>query len=178
MRPTHLNYKYFPGPIIKYQTSSDAAYTQVPTHLILRTVTSSITTYTIQFEFKGYDGATLMLRNMTDSMTSNSGYLIRIGGNIFAKSYISVLDSGQPKHSMLIHGLCSNTVYKPFWVRWTCGQTNDNTIEVGRGTEVGKNIFLSWTNQDDMCVNAVSIATVMKTSTVYQGSWRFKRGMF
>ncbi|XP_053408183.1 uncharacterized protein LOC123559963 [Mercenaria mercenaria] len=162
------------GPFIKYRTSSDELYKQVPKSIIETIKDGSITTFTIKFEFKGYDGASVLLNQITD-VQLNDGYTIHIGGNISPKSSISKKGSDNPEHSTFIPNLCDENEYKQFWIRWTSGKSDGDLIEVGRGSDIGRNMFMQWSDPDGISASSVSVATITKTSAVYQGYWRFQK---
>ncbi|XP_053408178.1 uncharacterized protein LOC123560994 isoform X2 [Mercenaria mercenaria] len=161
------------GNFIKYRTSSDEQDKQVPKSIIEKITDGSITTYSMKFEFKGSDGATMFLNQTIDEQINN-GYIVRIGGKISPKSSIFKLGSDKPKHSAFIPNLCEENEYKQFWMRWTSGKSGGDLIEVGRGSDIGRNMFMQWADPAGITASSVSVATVTKTSTVYKGYWRFK----
>lgn len=164
------------GPFLIYSTSSNEGYKQLPSSLINKEVTGSMTTYQLKFEFKGQDGATLKLHQKAD-LNDNEGYIISVGGNILPKSSISKLNTAT-KYVRTIPNLYNKDEYKAFWIQWTSGNNKGVNIAVGQGTEIGRNKFMNLPDQAGVEVSYVSIASVMavQTSTALKGSWKFDRG--
>lgn len=156
------------GPFLKYQTSSDGKFIQLPDKFITTLQDGPVTTYQFKFEFKGYDGATVLL-----NQSLNVGYVIGIGGNISPKSTISKIDTNKVLKTVLIPNLCNENEFRGFWISWTNSNREGDTFLLGRGSTIGRNVFLQWPNEDSIGAATVSIAMVTKTTGDYQGFWRF-----
>jgi hypothetical protein len=135
----------------------------------------SVTTYLFKFEYKGYVGATIILKPNSDTQTTQ-GYVIEISSNISPKSTVSKISSKKVDKFISIPNLCDENEYREFWISWTNVNSNAVTIMLGRGSDVGRNLLMSWTDQAGIAVSTVYIATVTKASGTYQGFWRFRKG--
>ncbi|KAH3702837.1 hypothetical protein DPMN_077863, partial [Dreissena polymorpha] len=112
------------------------------------------------FEFRGFDGATVLLSNSS----TGQKYEIRIGGNVFIQSYINVLDIKQNTklYKTAIQGLYNATFFSGFWMSWS-----GSNIKVGKGHDIGRNVFMEVRTS-----NFIPETLGIGTPTGYEGEWK------
>ena len=145
------------GPYLVVHTGTSKKYISIDNSLDTLTTDRTF----IQFDFKGEMGAALRLTNQ------NADFEIIIGANFNTKSVIQVPGESSPKHARFTSKLLSKADFRQFYVSWLQGK-----ITVGRGTEIGRNVFMTYSALSSTPVFSISVAT----SEGKEGEWKFKRG--
>ena len=78
----------------------------------------------------------------------------------------SVSKQGEVTSAVKHHSPLDCAASKAFWISW-----NEHEVQVGTGTSVTENVFLSVHNLTDLAVNAVAISTGWGST----GKWIFGR---
>ncbi|KAH3702871.1 hypothetical protein DPMN_077898 [Dreissena polymorpha] len=110
------------------------------------------------FEFRGFDGATVLLSNSS----TGQKYEVRIGGNLFIQSYILDIKQNKKLYKAIKHGLYKASVFSGFWMSWSGGN-----IKVGNETKIGRNVFME-VRTSDFIPETFSIGT----PTGFGGEWK------
>lgn len=115
------------------------------------------------FEFRGFDGATILLSNSS----TDQQYEIRFGGNLFTQSYISDIKKNNTKlYKAVIKGLYNATVFNALWISWSGGN-----LKVGLEHDIGRNVFME-VRSPDFIPETLSIGTM----TGFEGEWKVPKG--
>lgn len=113
----------------------------------------------LKFAVKGNDGMSIKITGATE----NEQYEVLLSG--IAKSFIRELPD-KTITQRTTENLYNDVSYTDFWITWTDGE-----LEVGRGTELGRNIFL----QTDKILSKVE-SVAIATKNGHQGNWTIGKG--